>query len=143
MCLNKQLIGPDGLLTKEKLVKPFNEHNPKEASIGLGEYVLHGDVIVQRVEALPEGFEEMEPEPNKALAYGELTGHLHQLQGTQGVDFDLRVNPATKERHLRIVKPTALKHQEHSPIVLPPGDYRIGIQREYDPFEKLVRQVQD
>jgi hypothetical protein len=124
-------------------MKPFNEHNPQTAELAIGDYVLHGDVIVERVSALPTEFTTLETEPNNALAYGELTGHLHQLQGEAGVDFDLRVNPVTKERHLRIVKPVLLKHQEHSPLLLREGEYKIGIQREYDPFEKLIRQVAD
>jgi len=44
---------------------------------------------------------------------------------------------------LRVVNPVLLKHQEHSPIKLPPGDYKIGIQREYDPFEQIIREVAD
>jgi hypothetical protein len=126
------------------MYKPFNEHGTKNIdAMTVGQYALHGDVIIQRVEAVPENFSAMEVEPNSCLAYGELTGHAHKLFGTPGVDFDVRVNPTTKERHLRVVNPVALRHQEHSPIVLPPGDYKIDIQREYDPFEKLVRQVAD
>ena len=125
-------------------MKPFNEHGAKTAQMSNeGDYILHGDVIVTRVKQVPDSFEKMDTEPMNALAYGELTGHLHQLQGVQGQDFDLRIEPTTKERHLRIVKPTALKHQEHGPIILLPGDYKVGIQREYDPFEKISRQVVD
>lgn len=124
-------------------MKPFNEHGTQEAKLEVGDYVLHGDVIIQRVDKLPEDFSKLATEPKNALAYGEVTGHVHQLQGVQGADFDLRVNEQTKERFLRIVEPTALKHQEHGPIILLPGDYKVGIQREYDPFSKLIRQVAD
>jgi hypothetical protein len=124
-------------------MKPFNEHGTVTANMNVGDYILHGDVILTRVPGLPEEFKSFEQEPMSALAYGELTGHLHQLQGEPGADFDLRVCPKTKERHLRIVNPTALKHQEHGPIILLPGDYKVGVQREYDPFEKLIRSVQD
>lgn len=123
-------------------LKPFNEHGPKEANMDVGEYCLHGDVIIERMATLPTNFSEGESEPMKALAYGELTGHIHQLQGEPGVDFDLRVSK-TGDRHLKIVNPTFLKHQEHSPILLKPGNYKIGIQREYDPFSKMIRQVID
>jgi hypothetical protein len=75
-----------------------------------------------------------------ALAYGEATGHLHQLQGH---GFDLKTCLKTNVKFLRIVEPTALKHQEHAPIIIPPGDYKIGIQREYSPFEKHARSVVD
>jgi hypothetical protein len=125
-------------------MKPFNEHGTKEVkNMSVGQYALHGDVIIERVESLPENFNDLKKEPNHALAYGEVTGHVHKLIGEPGIDFDVRVDEQKKERHLRVIRPTALKHQEHSPIILPPGEYRIGIQREYDPFTKLIRQVVD
>jgi hypothetical protein len=125
-------------------MKPFNEHDPvtiKEMEIGA--YALHGDVIITRVAALPENFNKMEKEPKNALAYGEFTGHVHQLTG-EATAFDLRIDPVTPaKRHLTLLQPVALKHQEHRPIILPPGQYEIGVQREYDPFTKKIRAVQD
>ena len=125
-------------------MKPFNEHGTQVVEAHEpGGYLLHGDVILFMTNETPVEFSKMTPEPMSALAYGELSGHLHQVQGVAGVDFDLRVNERTKERHLRVVNPVLLKHQEHSPIKLPPGDYKISIQREYDPFEEIIRSVQD
>ena len=125
-------------------MKPFNEHGTQTPpDMAPGEYALHGDVIIERIGNLPENFGELPVEELSALAYGEVTGHVHQLQGTPGVDFDVRINPTTKERFLSIVNPTLLKHQEHSPILLRPGQYRTGVQREYDPFEQLIRSVAD
>lgn len=124
-------------------MKPFHEADPRtDTECPVGSYLLHGDVIIERIEDLPKDFSKGEVEPKKALAYGEATGHIHQLQGTPGVDFDLRVNSAG-ERHLKIINPTFLKHQEHAPMLLKEGAYKIGIQKEYDPFEKLTRQVAD
>jgi hypothetical protein len=126
-----------------KQLKPFNEHEPKtEYECNIGDYLLHGDVILERISNLPEDFNNGATEPMNALAYGEATGHIHQLQGTPGRDFDLRIN-GKGERHLRVVNPVFLKHQEHSPILLKEGNYKVGIQQEYDPFEKLTRKVQD
>lgn len=122
-------------------MKPFNEHGTQEIKkFDVGDFALHGDVILERIESLPKDFKKMQASHDGALAYGEATGHLHQLQGD---GFELRECQETKIKFLRIVAPTELKHQEHSPIKLPPGDYRIGIQREYDPYEKLTRQVAD
>lgn len=123
-------------------MKPFNEHGGQEVKKYVaGEYVLHGDVIL-KLEALPENFETMPVVKDHCLAYGELTGHLHKIIGDEG-SFSVRECPETKMRHLRVVSPVLLKHQEHEQIKLPPGDYRIDIQREYDPFEKLSRRVVD
>ena len=123
------------------MLKPFNEHGGKEFEYKQGEIALHGDVIL-RLESLPENFPAMDKVKDDCLAYGELTGHAHQIIGEPEA-FNLRVDPATKQRYLRVLKPVLLKHQEHEKLKLPPGDYRIDIQREYDPFEKLSRKVID
>lgn len=121
-------------------MKPFNESNPQEAKFKkMGDEGFHGDVIVT-MDHLPDGFEQLPRVKDDCLAYGEATGHCHML--ISGV-FDLREDPETKRKLLRVVEPTTLKHQEHEPRVIPPGTYRIGIQREYNPFEKLTRQVAD
>jgi hypothetical protein len=123
-------------------VKPFNEHGGEKAKFGeIGDEGLHGDVIVTRSE-FGEDFASMPEVLDACLAYGEMTGHRHQIFGEPG-SFQLRECPKTKVRHLRVVSPVALKHQEHDKVILPPGDYRIGIQKEYDPFEKLTRRVAD
>lgn len=121
-------------------MKPFNEHGTQKASFKKpGEEALHGDVIITS-EKTPKDFSSWPIVKDSCLAYGEMTGHMHKLVSG---DFELRECPKTKIRHLRVVTEAFLKHQEHSPIILPPGDYRIGIQREYSPFEKLTRQVAD
>lgn len=124
-------------------MKPFNEENPTFwKTISPGEYALHGDVIVFSESDLPTDFESMDIVEDSCLAYGEATGHIHKIIGETD-DFELRECPKTKTRHLKVVKPVMLKHQEHSPIEINPGNYRIGIQREYDPFTKKIRRVID
>jgi len=124
-------------------MKPFNESVPpqKVTYSKLGEEGLHGDVIITSTE-LPGDFGAMPVVEDACLAYGEATGHAHKIFGEPG-DFELRECPKTKVRHLKVVNPVALKHQEHNPIILPPGDYKIGIQREYDPFTGRIRAVVD
>ena len=122
--------------------KAFNENGTQKATFNeIGQEALHGDVIITSAH-LPNDFDSMPKVKDSCLAYGEMTGHMHKIFGDEGT-FDLRECPKTKTRHLRVVAPVSLKHQEHSPIILPPGDYRIGIQKEYDPFEKIIRQVAD
>lgn len=122
------------------MTKPYNMHDPiRVDSIPMGDSVLHGDVIIERAE-LPKNFDSLTRLEDNALALGEATGHRHQLFSETA---DLRECEKTKVRYLRLVEPTALRHQEHREITLPPGDYRIGIQKEYDPFEKISRQVAD
>ena len=124
-------------------MKPFNENDPQMGhTMKPNDYAFHGDVILYCESAGPKGFEKMPKVKDDCLAYGEATGHMHKIIGNPE-DFDLRECPKTKVRHLKVVRPVMLKHQEHRPIELNPGQYRIGIQREYDPFEKRIREVID
>lgn len=123
-------------------MKPFNEKGGREIARYIrGEFALHGDVIL-RLESLPAEFDSMPEVKDSCLAYGEASGHAHQIVG-EPHQFKLRECPKTKMRQLRVVEPVLLRHQEHEQIKLPPGDYRIDIQREYDPWEKLTRRVVD
>jgi len=126
-------------------MKNFNEHNQQTWDFNTGQE-LHGDVIIERIEALPSDFDKMKPEPMDALAYGESTGHLHKLfrmtDETIGQTFQLRIAD-DGVKYLKVDEPCVLKHQEHEPRVIPAGLYRIGIQRQYDPFTKLISRVVD
>lgn len=123
--------------------KPFNEHDPR-ADFGWrpGFEGFHGDVTCFREDQLPPGFEQMEKIKDNCIAYGEATGHAHELIG-QPEDFDLRRDVKNKVEYLKVHNVIFLKHQEHAPVELKPGNYRFGRQLEYDPFEKHVRQVVD
>ena len=97
--------------------------------------VRHGDVLVQRVESLPKGCMKR---PGLILAHGEATGHSHRIKergagclygGHDGIYLDVTAEKAT------------LVHQEHKPIELPKGVYRVWRQREY--FPGFIRYVGD
>lgn len=96
-----------------------------------------GDTLYYPVDSIPKGLLKLDTD---IVQSGEATNHHHRLHGD---GFQLFENPKTKEKHLRLVKPTSLKHEEHHEIKLPPGDYRIGIVREYDHFKEEARQVAD
>jgi hypothetical protein len=94
----------------------------------------HGDVLVAVVTELP-------PQANKCLhltlAEGELTGHSHRI-AEPGVAELWEVRG---ERYLRVTADRAtLVHEEHGPITLAQGVYRVWRQREYSPQEiRIVR----
>lgn len=73
----------------------------------------------------------------QVLAYGEATGHSHTVSELDGKLF---IDAAGK-MFLRTDGGCELVHQEHAPIMIPPGDYAVTIQREYTP--EAVRNVQD
>jgi hypothetical protein len=91
----------------------------------------HGDVLIQKVSRLPKGVQQLR---HRTLAHGELTGHSHQIREKDGVA--LWQSPS--ELFLQIDAPRAtVIHQEHAPIEIPQGVYRVWRQREYTP-ERIV-----
>lgn len=122
-------------------MKEFRQDGTKEMKHSAGNYGLHGDVILF-CEDLPKAFSKMPTVADSCLAYGEATGHAHKIFG-EPKDYEIRKDPTSNVIYLKVHNPVYLKHQEHTPIKIPPGGYKIGIQTEYDPFTKLVRQVAD
>lgn len=98
-----------------------------------------GDVLIEQIAELPPGLERQKPENGRIiLAHGEATGHHHSL----AVDpADWWKNPGSGEQFLTVKEETAVEHQEHAPIALPPGNYRVTRQREYAP--EAIRNVTD
>jgi hypothetical protein len=95
----------------------------------------HGDVLVAQVPAIPV---EALRRPHLVLAEGEMTGHVHRIAEPNSAELFQRGS----EMFLRVLCKTAtLIHQEHGPIELPQGEYRVWRQREYSPRE--IRQVRD
>jgi hypothetical protein len=69
------------------------------------------------------------------LAHGELTGHSHQIREKEHVALWQSVS----ELFLQIDSPHAtVVHDEHAPIEIPKGIYRVWRQREYTPERIMV-----
>ena len=95
----------------------------------------HGDVMVEQVATIPTSAVKR---PHLVLAEGELTGHAHRIAEPRSAEL-FQEGPIM---YLRVQAETAtLIHQEHGPIVLPRGEYRVWRQREYSPRE--IRVVRD
>lgn len=104
----------------------------------VGDHVRQGDVLLVKRDGRPRGAAKAPREGGAVvLAHGEVTGHMHQLRGPQVTMYrDSGHNYLT-------VKDFAepLVHEEHSTIVIPPGDYELGQQVEYEP--EALRNVAD
>ena len=64
------------------------------------------------------------------LMRGEKTGHRHLIAENDG---RARLHLADHQLFLTLTASATLVHEEHGPIQLPPGTYRIWQQREYAP----------
>jgi len=103
-----------------------------------------GDVMLMQVSALPRGAKNVTPNDRIVLALGEVTGHAHAVYEPltlEKPEGKARIWDAGAERFLQVLEATQLKHEEHSPIDLPPGTYKVVQQREYTP--ERDRLVQD
>lgn len=101
--------------------------------------VRQGDVLLERVAKLPETAKKQKVNGSVILAYGEATGHHHAIhKGSVRVYKE----PDTQVTYIEIAEAmAALEHQEHATIMLEPGVYKVGLQREYHPKE--IRRVAD
>lgn len=102
--------------------------------------VRQGDVLIQRVAALPSGLTVRPRDAGRVvLAYGEVTGHAHAFAPDAPVC--LYDAPATDDvldlAYLQVDALSQLLHEEHGTIALPAGTYRVTRQREYTP-ERIV-----
>ena len=93
------------------------------------------------------------------LALGEATGHHHSIDVMHDENKDVEVtryfnNWQNNSRanqglgnvpeYFEVVGSDAtIKHQEHNPITLPSGIYRVRIVKEYDPFSGQISGVAD
>jgi hypothetical protein len=95
----------------------------------------HGDVLVKQVSHIPDGAVKRN---HLVLAEGEMTGHAHRVAEADSAELYQR----GVELYLHVLATNAtLIHQEHGPISLGRGKYRIWRQREYAPRE--IRTVRD
>src|SRR5262245_45903403 len=102
-----------------------------------------GDVLIERIAEIP--VKTTRRIPGAILAQGEATGHHHAIDNAEAVelyeDSSGRDTQAGSVRFMRLTRESVLKHQEHAPIALPPGNYKVTRQREYTP--EAVRRVAD
>jgi len=89
---------------------------------------------------------------NPILAFGEVTGHLHQIHMKdmlEEAEVTLhmgRFREAGKdvpEAFEVREEPVTLTHEEHNPLVVPPGKYVVRIVREFDHIAGRSRYVAD
>jgi hypothetical protein len=95
----------------------------------------HGDVLIAESQDVPAGARRR---PGTVVAYGEITGHSHRFQEADAVEL-WEHNGILFANVL--AEAATIVHEEHRPISIPRGIYRVWMQREYSP--EAIRQVAD
>jgi hypothetical protein len=101
-----------------------------------------GDILLERVEdaALPAQVIQSARDGGVVVAEGEATGHHHRLLGSVTMyrdDAIARDIPSgLYVAHVAVKSATArLVHEEHAPITLEKGTYRVRRQRQLEPTD--------
>lgn len=104
-------------------------------------YIHQGDVLFVPVKEEIKGQKQTHI-GSFVLAEGEHTGHKHVISVPNLEDMDVY---RTTEGGLMLVlrSEATVKHNQHGPLTVAPGTYRIGQEREYDPFAEITRKVID
>lgn len=87
-----------------------------------------GDIYIEPASSIPESALRLQ---DAVLAEGEITGHSHRIE-------DLASAAVFEDRgqlYLEVIADRArIVHEEHGPIELARGSYRVWRQREFDPL---------
>jgi len=102
--------------------------------------IQQGDVLIESVNEIPNEAKDAEVKNGSiVLADGETTGHAHRISWISGITF--------KEHngmyYLVNKEELTVKHEEHKPVTIPQGTWKIRKVREYDHFEMESRDVRD
>ncbi len=96
--------------------------------------IQQGDVLIFSIAAIPES---AKPVAGRTLREGEHTGHAHVAVA----DVALFIQDGVL--YMNAPSGTKIVHEEHNPVNVPPGNYRIGAVREFDYLANMSRAVID
>ena len=103
-------------------------------------FYRHGDVYIVRTKTKEETIRTGKRNRSPILAYGEVTGHKHELQeetAFERYEIDGKTFLIVKEGGVSI------DHEEHGLGHIEPGTYEVRIDREYYYLSEISRQVMD
>jgi len=109
------------------------------------EMYAQGDLLIERVADLEPSGTVLSPDATGAivLAEGERTGHRHAIfeRVTMFRDDALArdVPGGLYVGHVKVESgPATIRHQEHAPVALGAGTYRVRRQRELEPKDAVI-----
>jgi len=115
----------------------------------------HGDMTIFKVSKTQVSGMEAKELKKLTLGLGEVTGHSHEVfalddstiiehHNIAGYDTTELRDLVERENIFFEVKGSAvIMHEEHGPITLEEGVYLRTVQRQYNPFTKVLEKVRD
>lgn len=115
----------------------------------------HGDMTIFKVSKTQVSGMEAKELKKLTLGLGEVTGHSHEVfaldnstiiehHNVSGYDTTELRDLVERENIFFEVKGSAvIMHEEHGPITLEEGVYLRTVQRQYNPFTKVLEKVRD
>jgi hypothetical protein len=106
------------------------------------ELFRQGDILFQKIDQYT--YEKYEECKDKIVARGEQTGHHHSFSNNAQVLLLKNYNSIEPEI-LQVMEDggAILTHQEHLPLKIPKGTYKIRREVEYNPFTLQLNKVRD
>ena len=104
--------------------------------------IVHGEAFVSESK-IPQGAVRIDvKEAFKIIANSETTGNHHVIDVKEGVEFFEKDGVLYLKNEVE-TDVRCMLTERHDNITLPVGEWEIGIQQEYDPFEARTRRVAD
>lgn len=103
-----------------------------------GEYMQQGDVIIEKVDNIPSNSKTVKTE---ILVHGEV-GHAHKIASVDLSNVDVFV-AEDGTLYCQSIREFTVVHEEHKPITLPGGKYKVRRVLEYDHFLEETKRVMD
>lgn len=105
-------------------------------------YLRHGDLSFAPLKEAPKNLIKVEHGNNFILARGEHTNHKHVLATKERVGFEIFRDEAGSYI-LNIKEASQITHEEHKPLTIVPGWYKLGHEQEHDYALNETRRVID
>jgi hypothetical protein len=107
--------------------------------------IIHGDVDLIQVTKIPAKAVKFKIEKQSRgipIELGEHSGHAHCIAPTKSGSVNIYMNDNVMYIDV-LAEPAIITHEEHAPLLIPVGKYKKIIEKEYDPFDKIIKQVVD
>jgi hypothetical protein len=106
-----------------------------------------GDVFVEKVESIPAG---AIAKKDNIVAVGESQNHAHAMFGKHEIlekdgEIYISVKEEAELKHILLERGVSTDKwtNEHHSVKLSPGNYKVTLQQQFDPYAKKIVQVRD